>query len=335
VEIVPLPVEGAEPEDESDLPPWPDEAPAGQTAEPSAPVDAQPVPPDAAPPAGPTPTAVPAAPEPPPDPVTLLVNKGAYYSSLGLYLPLTESATPSLGEKSEAQVYAALLRRALVPRFLVLEASAYPMPALGLLLRQWDWLYERSSFRLVRALTAGFEEPVAISMFLGNVVRFDVPGRVDVRGRGYVGLVASTGLWHIQDNVTVRDPWAEFEVKLKGDRVTEASKLSWSFRLGTKLHSSSEVTDVLFVGLRRSRLDADDGNFLLANSGIEYRFDLSMQGKPLRHYLVVDKKLPLGRRRLALVLGVGVLWESAAAYSGGLERSGPRTSFLLRPNVQF
>jgi len=176
---------------------------------------------------------------------------------------------------------------------------------------------------------------VAISMFLGNVVRFDVPGREDVRGRGYVGLVASTGLWHIQDNVAVQEPWAEFELKLKGDRVTEASKLSWSFRLGTKLHSSSEVTDVLFVGLRRSRLDADDDDFLLANSGIEYRFDLSMQGKPLRHYLVVDKKLPLGRRRVALVLGVGVLWEAAEAYSGGLERSGPRTSFLLRPNVQF
>lgn len=38
---------------------------------------------------------------------------------------------------------------------------------------------------------------------------------------------------------------------------------------------------------------------------------------------------------MALVLGVGVLWEAEAAYSGGLGRSGPRTSFLLRPNLQF
>jgi len=340
VEIVPLPVEGAEPEDESDLPPWPEEAPAEGAPAPTGP--------DAAGPQVATPTAEADPPAPVlapapaperPDPVTLLINKGAYYSSIGLYLPLTESATPSLGEKGEFAVYATLLSRALVPRFMVLEASVNPLPSAGLLARRWTWLYEEAqlgqSFNLVRALTGGFEEPVAASIFLGNVVRFDVKGREDVRGRGYVGLVASTGLWHIQENVAIHDPWAELELKLKGDRSTPLSKLSWSFRVGTKLHSNRDVTDVLFLGLRRSRLDPDDhDNFLLANSGIEYRFDLSLDGKPLRHFFVVDKKLPFGRRKLAFVLGLGFVWQSRAAYSGALQAK-DRFSFLVRPNITF
>ncbi|MFO0583417.1 MAG: hypothetical protein U0229_14195 [Anaeromyxobacter sp.] len=321
-QVVPVPVEAAEPEDESDLPPWPDEVPvADQEIE-------------GDPPLAPTPKDEQA------DPVALVINKGAYYSSLGLYLPLTDSATPSLGEMGEFAVYATMLSRAVVPRFMILEASVNPLPSAGLLLRRWDGLYEGAqlnpNLNLVQTFTAGFEEPGAGSIFLGNVARFDVKGRDDVHGRAYVGLVASSGFWHIVDNVAVKDPWAELELKLKGDRKTALSQLSWSFRVGTKIHSNSEVTDVLFVGLRRSRLDPDDhDNFLLANSGIEYRFDMSRHGKPLRHYLVVDKKIPLGRRRVALVLGVGMLWEARGAYSGALEASTERVRLLVRPNIQF
>jgi hypothetical protein len=328
------PAPEAEPDDDADLPPWPEPEPGTQPVELSAPA------PGAPPGEGPEP--VPAAPpeEPRPDPVTLVLNAGAYYSSVGLYLPLTRRPTPTLGEAGELRVYATLLARALVPSFVVLEASVNPMPSAGLLLRRWDGLYQGAQLtpglNLVRSLTAGFEEPVAVSIFLGNVVRFAVPGRDDVRGRGYVGLVVSGGLWHITDNIAVRDDWLELELKLKGDRIAEVAKLSWSFRAGAKLHGNSEVRDVAFVGLRRSRLDADDDHFLTANSGIEYRFDLSLRGQPLRHSLVVDKKLPLGRRKVALVLGVGVLWESSAAYRGALgERRGDRLQLLLRPNVQW
>ena len=73
---------------------------------------------------------------------------------------------------------------------------------------------------------------------------------------------------------------------------------------------------------------------LLANSGIEYRLDLSLAGKPVRQLLLVDKKFPLGKGKVTLVLGVGLLWESGMAYTGALaETSGAGLQFLLRPNV--
>lgn len=283
----------------------------------------------------------PASPPPRPEPITLLLDFGAYYTSAGLYLPLTRSPTPNAGERSEAQIYWSLLRGALVPRFLVLEASVNPMPCLGLAAHEWGWLYRRAQvtpdLNLVQALTAGFDEPFALSVFVGNVADFDLRGRTDVRGRGYLGVVASGGIGHIKDNVLVEDRWLEAELKLKGDRVSDEMKLSWSFRVGVKLHDSPWITDTAYLGLRRSRVDYRDGSLLLANSGVEYRFDLSLEGKPLRHFFLVDKKWPLGRGRAALVLGVGLLWEAGGAYRGVLaERDGGGgLQLLIRPNVVF
>jgi hypothetical protein len=273
-------------------------------------------------------------------PITLLFNLGAYYSSAGLYLPLTRSPTPDAGERSEAQIYWSLLQGALVPRFLVLEASVNPLPCLGVAVHEWREAYQSAQvsgdLNLVRALTAGFDEPFALSLFVGNVADFDVRGRRDVRGRGYLGLVVSGGLGHIKDNALVEDRWLEAELKLKGDRVSEESKLSWSFRGGLKLHDSPWITDTAFLALRRSRVDAQDDSWLVANSGIEYRFDMSLSGQALRHFLLVDKKWPLGHGTLALVLGVGLLWESADAYRGVLATpTGSGLQLLLRPNVVF
>jgi hypothetical protein len=287
--------------------------------------------------------ATPLSPEPGParpPPITLLFNLGAYYTSAGLYLPLTSSPTPNVGEQGEAEIYGALLRRALQPRDLVLEASLNPMPCLGLAAHEWNWGYRRADvpgdLNLVRVLTAGFQEPFAVSVFLGNVADYQVPGRDDVHGRGYLGLLVSGGLFHLVDNTAVEDRWLEAELKLKGDRNSEEARLSWSFRGGVKLHSSRWVADHGYLGLRRSRVDAEGRSFLLDNSGVEYRFDLSLQGRPLRHFFLVDKKWPLGRGRVALVLGAGVLWESGAAYRGPLaERAGRRFQALLRPNVVF
>jgi hypothetical protein len=168
------------------------------------------------------------------------------------------------------------------------------------------------------------------------VAEYQIRGRDDVRGRGYLGLLVSGGAYHLLDNQAVSDRWAEVELKLKGDRISEEQRLSWSFRGGLKLHSNRWISDHYYLGLRRSRVDAEERSFFLDNSGIEYRFDLSVDGKPLRHFFLVDKKWPLVRSRVALVLGVGLLWESGAAYVGPLsDRAGKRFQLLLRPNLVF
>lgn len=285
--------------------------------------------------------ATPQEPEPPArEPITLLLTGGAYYSSVGLYLPLSGASTAAAGERSEAEIYRALLGGAFARHFLVLEASVNPLPCLGVAVHEWEWGYHRaqvsSGLNLVQALTAGFDEPFALSIFVGNVVDFDVKGRSDVHGRGYLGLLVSGGVGHIKQNELIRDAWLEPELKLKGDRISEEMRLSWSFRLGVKLHDNAEITDTGYLALRRSRVDYEDGSLLLANSGIEYRFDLSLTGKPVRQLFLVDKKFPLGKGKVTLVFGVGVLWESGAAYTGALaETHRPGLQLLVRPNVVF
>ncbi len=323
-------------------------------APPAAPVAAEPLPPDR-PADAPAPApdgddddpalytgwATPQEPEPPPpEPVTLLLTRGAYYSSAGLYVPLSVSSASAAGERSEAEIYRALLGGALARHFLVLEASVNPLPCLGVAVHEWRWGYDRAQLarglNLVQALTAGFDEPFALSLFLGNVVDFNVKGRADLHGRGYLGLVVSGGLGHIKQNRLIRDAWLETELKLKGDRISEEMQLSWSFRLGAKLHDDPDITDTAFVALRRSRIDYLDDSLLLANSGVEYRLDLSLKGKPVRQLFLIDKKFPLGKGKVTLVFGVGLLWESGAAYQGGLAEShDPGLQFLLRPNLVF
>ena len=74
-------------------------------------------------------------------------------------------------------VYKDLLFSSYIPRFLVLEAAVFPMPNLGVFINSnMEELYSggeiTESLNLVKAVTAGFEEPYAISLFLGNVVSF-------------------------------------------------------------------------------------------------------------------------------------------------------------------
>lgn len=294
-------------------------------------------------------TAAPAAAEAPPPPAAqdpeaadlsaFLFEAGAYYTSAGLYLPLSRDPVPHVGEHGEIDMYWALLPRSPVPRFIVLEASLNPMPCLGLLVRdRYRSFYDRSQLdrntNLLRAVTAGFEEPWAASLFVGNVVNFDVLGSRDVQGKGYFGAVFSAGNWHIKDNVAVDDPWLEAELKLKGDRRSPVKKLSWSFRVGVKLHSNADVVDAAFLGIRRSRVDYADAPWYVANSGIEYRFDAALDGTPLRHYFLVDKKWPF--RKVAPSIALGVLWDKGRSYAGRLAVDTPeRVQILLRPNVEF
>jgi hypothetical protein len=269
----------------------------------------------------------------------LLFEAGAYYTSVGLYLPLTHDPVPHVGEHGEVDMYWALLPRSPVPRFVVLEASVNPMPCLGLLVRDRDRsFYDRTQLdrntNLLRAVTAGFEEPWAASLFVGNVVNFDVRDREDVQGKGYFGIVLSAGNWHIKDNVAIDDPWLESELKLKGDRRSPVKKLSWSFRVGVKLHANPDVVDTAYLGIRRSRVDYVDAPWYLANSGVEYRFDAALDGTPLRHFFLVDKKWPL--RTVAPSIALGVLWDKGKAYAGRLAVDTPeRVQILIRPNVEF
>lgn len=269
----------------------------------------------------------------------------AYYSDIDLIIALTRTPLPHLGEKSESEIYTTLFSRAaLLPQFLVLEASVNPMPYFGTYIKEHNRdFYEHAqvsgSFNWVKAVTAGFEEPYAFSCLAGNVATFDIPGTKDAKGLGYSGYLFSAGNYHIKDNELVRDEWREYEWKMKGDMKTPVKKLSWSFRFGAKIHGNPYITDIFYVSVRRSRLDYKPmGSSLFYNSGFEYTYDMDRRTfRPIRHYFYVEKKWPIEGKQMALSLALGFVWESAKKYSGPLAagRTKDDFQFILRPNLEF
>lgn len=276
--------------------------------------------------------------------VSLEYELDAYYSNIGLYINLTDEPIPDAGEKEEFEIYRDLLYSSYIPRFIVLEAAVFPMPNLGIYLKDdandfYKLADVYSDLNIVKAVTAGFEEPYAFSMFLGNVMKFTKPGEKQKQGNfGYMGYLISVGDYHIKDNELISDNWLELEWKIKGDRKFSTHDLHWSFRVGGKLHDNPYIKDVIYLSLRRSMLDLEEYASILKNSGFEYTFDVDSETlTPLRHYFTVDKKWPFKEQKIAFSLTVGFIWEDAEKYTGPLRDKEGRDNFqiVIRPNILF
>jgi hypothetical protein len=269
-----------------------------------------------------------------------------YYSSIGAYVPLTEKPVQRLGAAGEAEIYRALLLEAFVPRFMLLEASIYPMPLAGVYLKKnhrniYDGADVIGSFNLIESVTAGFEEPYAFSAFFGNVVDYAAPeARRGEVNKGHVGYLFSVGNYHIKANELFNDNWFEFEYKLKSDRHYSAHSLGMSYRVGIKLHDHPDIADVVYLGVRRNHLDYDAATRLLPlleNSNISYRISADRRDFALvEQELTLGKKWPLKQYRMALVLDVGVIWYSNRKYRGALaDDHDDNFTVILRPTLEF
>lgn len=269
-----------------------------------------------------------------------------YYSSIGVYVPLTEKPIQRLGAATEPEIYRTLLLDAFMPRFLLLEASAYPMPLVGVYLKKnhrglFDGADAGGGFNLIESVTAGFEEPYALSAFFGNVVDYAAPeatrGEIN---KGHVGYLFSTGNYHIKANELIHDNWLELEYKLKSDRHYRDHRLSMSYRAGIKLHQNPDITDVMYLGLRRNHLDYNAPTRLLPlleNSNIAYRISVDRHKLSLvEQELTVGKKWPLRRHGAVFALDLGLIWYSDKKYSGALaEGRSDNFTIILRPNIEF
>lgn len=268
----------------------------------------------------------------------------AYYSNLGLHIPLTSSPIPDVGESDEMVVYKKLFLSSLAPRFLLLEASLFPMPLLGTYLkRNHRSFYDNAGFgddlNLISSVTAGFQEPYSFSVFFGDVITFVKPGEVRKgTNKGYMGYLFTYADQHIKDNVLINDKSLELEWKMKGEKNFSDEKLSWSFRLGSKLHNNPEIADVAYLGLRRSNLDFNSSALSwLKNSSFDFKWDFALRdGGILRQEYIIGKKLPLKDYKFAFVVDFGMLWQSNRNYSGSLrDKENNSFTFVFRPNFQF
>ncbi len=268
-----------------------------------------------------------------------------YYSNISLSIPLTNTPIPEVSGKNEFAIYRQLFQNALSPRFVLFEAAVCPLPLLGVGSKKYAPDFYRNfnvgsgDLNLLEAVTAGFQEPYAFSVFFGDIVRFVKPGEEkNSANRGYMGYLFSYSNEHIKRNVLIPDNSLESEWKMKGDRVFAGDKLSWSFRVGAKTHENPDISNTVYLGFRRSNLDFDAGflNFI-SNSSIDFRWDFSIKdGRPLRQEYTIGKKFPLPRWHTALKLDLGFIWEDPAIYSGRLRDTNFQSVVaVIRPNIEF
>jgi len=271
-------------------------------------------------------------------------NFSAYYANSGVVLNLTDQPVDNVGEKSEAFVYYELLKRSFVPRFLLFELSVNPMPILGTYLRErQNDFYETADYsdiNLLESVTAGFEEPYALSLFLNNMVSYQ--GESDAKGAniGFMGYLLSAGNFHIQRNRLIKDNWIELEWKLKGDIEREGDVLRWSFRVGSKFHQNQNISDIVYIALKRSQIARTGPIFSwLFNSGFEATYVLNQSNmRTVEYQLILSKKIPLHVKSLSLSLDFGVIYETSEKYRGELaeqQEEDQNLLFVLRPSIDF
>jgi hypothetical protein len=277
--------------------------------------------------------------------VELMGEFDPYYSNVGINIPLTSKPVPTIRSTSESVIYGELIQGALIPRFMLIEASVYPMPLLGTYLKANEPdFYQggrigKGGLNIIESATAGFQEPWAVSAFFGNIAKIVRPGEGRVGSNvGYTGYLVSGGVKHIKSNLLIDDHWLEVEWKIKGKVDYPDEKLGWSFRVGGKYHDNPNITDVIYLTLFRSNLNA---NFpvlsWINNSALEVKLHFSeVTSHLVRQEYIVGKKYPKAGWTYAPTLDVGVVWSSPEEYSGILRTSGADSwTLVFRPSVQF
>ncbi len=268
-----------------------------------------------------------------------------YYSDIGYNIPLTETPIPTISSDSELEIYRKLIKGSLIPRYMVLEASVYPLPVLGTYLKSHTpHLYNAGQIgstgvNIIESATTGFQEPYAVSAFFGNVAKLKRPG--DTRpgsNLGYSGYLFSAGTKHIKDNVLVSDNWYEVEWKIKGRLEYPDEKMSWGFRIGAKMHANHDVVNVMYLGIHRSNMDFRFP-FLswIKNSELDVKLHFSQQGgRIVRQEYLVGKKFPMPSRGYTPTLDFGAVWSSPYEYAGALRtRHTSLWTLVFRPSLEF
>jgi len=268
----------------------------------------------------------------------------AYYSNVSMFIDLDSDRNITDGNHmNEVEIYSELFYKMLEPNIFLIEASVHPMNMAGTYFRknhQSDYTNANvDDFNFIKALTAGFEEPYSLTVFLGSMMVFSKKNAQRVgKNRAYMGYMVTVGDKSIKDNQEHNDKWLNFEFKLKGTREKKNRDLDWSFRVGSRIHTNHNFVDTVYVGARRSSIDYKKSIWsLFYNSSFTTMFAMSADNfKMTEAEVTAGKYIPTNYSGLSFGLEVGYLYTSNFKYKGDLKDDGINNhQMILRPNLKW
>lgn len=281
-----------------------------------------------------------------------------YKPYASIYFNLKRLQKPvALQQGEEGEIYLRLGRRLIFPSYVLFQITGYPLSALSSYLESDRYnIYNRfnilSDLNILRSVGAGFEEPYAFSLFLGNILFLayhdSAQQRLKQSGSALAGFLFSTGKHQIYNNIYLHDHWYQIELMLVGNlNEPKHRKIVWNFRIGAKLHQIEFLRDRFTLSIERSHTDWRATRWsLIKNSIFKYQAQLpipsSADKKPAASHLVTyGKKFPISlhNRKMFFVLGLGMRWEWVRAYDHNLDRfeADPKSqlTWLIQPNIEF
>lgn len=268
-----------------------------------------------------------------------------YDSNLAFDFPLGDKPIPTIQSEDPGALFRGLMEDSVVPHYMYLQGDVYPLPVLGTYLKSHSpHTYKKADLQstgvnLVESSTTSYQEPWALSVFLGNIADLQRPGQSQgANNVGYCGWLISGGTQHLKDNELIQDDWYKVEWQVRGNLLDQGAKFSWDFRVGSKFNANPYITDVVYVSLQRDDLDFRKP-FLswLDNSSADLQLEFSQHGgRVVREEFVVGKKYPFPGAGYAVTLSVGVVWDGVGEYSGPL-RDSPKSQYTLvfQPSIEF
>lgn len=265
-----------------------------------------------------------------------------YYSNISWYFNFDNKEIPVIEDDKEENLYRKLFSSAALPQYMLIEFSVNPLPILGTYIKtNHESFYNDTQIgdvNLIQAITEGFEEPYALSVFFGSVVQYTKDHQKQKsKNKGYTGYLLSIGDQHIFNNELIDDNWYELEWKIKGDLDFEKKALSWSLRIGGKVHGNKDIQDVVYFSVRRNHFNNIQDNWSwINNSDLEYTIDLHNEtGEIVQQQILVTKKWGLNKEnKQALNFGIGLI-QQRNKYTGSLATDVEEYRLIIRSNFQF
>lgn len=272
-----------------------------------------------------------------------------YYISIGYTWALREDSSVQILDGDEWDVYQKLIKQSLLPSYFSLEASVYPMPILGVVIKkEWPDTYKDAQFtddfNLVESVTSGFDEPYSVSLLFNNVSAYK-PENADAGSApnvGFMGYLLSVGDQHIIQNELVQDLWYELEWKVKGSFENGPESFNWGLQVGVKNHQNSHITDTLYCAVDRHKI-LKGGRFwsFAENTGYSASYSLSRSGlEPVEANVFITKYFPVSvsDSDLTPAIAIGLIYQSERKYSNAYQNEyGDVNKYILaiRPTLSF